>query len=656
MAYTFQLQKPWQMESRRLILLMLIIGSAALVFQFLCLPYASILLSVLPAFRHPVLGRSSFQTGDSSPTHVIVGNLPLLNDSNFTDSSLVPGVVKGSVMGRRTENMKESSKDPENDYASEEVLGQGYDSELDDVENTYDESSFGKSETLVMNSKFNKNGSGSVSTLEKTREPGVFLSKEEEDKKPVDLLSNDTLKSDISSALDKFGNLNTSVGSPSFRNLDLVKNLDEDSITSSNSSKITSNIMKKKIGGMPPISISQMNRLLFDSHVSSKPMLKEQQFSVRDRELLSAKLQIEMAPIIRNDPELHASVFRNISMFKRSYGLMERILKVYVYTEGEKPIFHQPKLKGIYASEGWFMKLMEANKKFVVKDPRKAHLFYLPFSSTRVRTMLHKYKNFHTVRNLAEYLNKYVDMIAAKYHFWNRTGGADHFLVASHDWAPKITRQHMGNCIRALCNSNVASGFKVGKDVSFPVTFVGNSTDPLGDRGGKSPSERPILAFFAGNMHGYLRPILLQYWENKDPEMKIFGPMPQDDEGKMSYIQHMKSSKYCICARGFEVHTPRVVEAIFYECVPVILSDNYVPPFFEVLDWEAFAVFIPEKDIPNLKNILLSIPEEVYLAMQLRVKKVQQHFLWHSQPVKYDIFHMTLHSIWSNRMYRIKPR
>ncbi len=60
---------------------------------------------------------------------------------------------------------------------------------------------------------------------------------------------------------------------------------------------------------------------------------------------------------------------------------MEDTLKVYIYREGEKPVLHQPRLEGIYASEGWFMKLLEANKKFITKNPRKAHLFYLPFSS-----------------------------------------------------------------------------------------------------------------------------------------------------------------------------------------------------------------------------------------------------------------------------------
>ncbi|KAL5729089.1 hypothetical protein ACHQM5_002089 [Ranunculus cassubicifolius] len=330
---------------------------------------------------------------------------------------------------------------------------------------------------------------------------------------------------------------------------------------------------------------------------------------------------------------------------------MEKMFKVYIYDEGEKPIFHYPKLKGIYASEGWFMKQMEGNKHYVVKDPTKAHMFYLPFSTFRLRYTLDGKGQHHKI--LIEFLKKYVDIIAGKYKFWNRTGGADHFLVACHDWAPQETIQYMSTCIRALCNANVAKGFIIGKDVSLPETNVRFENDPLRSLGGKPSSHRPYLAFFAGSMHGYIRSVLLQYWENKDPDMKIFGPLPRD--GRPTYTEYMKSSKYCICARGYEVHTPRIVEAIFYDCVPVIISDNYVPPFFEVLDWEAFSVFVMEKDIPNLKQILLSIPKKRYLELQMRVKKVQKHFLWHKTPVKHDIFHMTLHSTWYNRVFQIKP-
>ncbi|KAK9131094.1 hypothetical protein Sjap_011581 [Stephania japonica] len=417
-------------------------------------------------------------------------------------------------------------------------------------------------------------------------------------------------------------------------------------------------VVRKTKLTMPPrnvIPIKEMNRILLHRQ-ASYPSVKPRRSSKRDQELLSAKLQILNAPKIMNDQELYDPLFRNVSMFKRSYELMERMLKVYVYKEGEKPIFHLPILKGIYASEGWFMKLMEGNKKFIVKDPRKAHLFYMPFSSRMLEHTLYV-RNSHNMTNLAQYVKDYTLMIATKYPFWNRTSGADHFFVACHDWAPYETRHdHMEHCIKSLCNADVAAGFKIGKDVSLPETYVRSARNPQRDIGGKSSSERHILAFFAGNMHGYLRPVLLSHWENKDPYMKIFGPMPPGVASKMNYINYMKSSKYCICAKGFEVNSPRVVEAIFYECVPVIISDNFVPPFFEVLNWEAFSVIIAEKDIPLLKDMLLLIPHEKYVEMQLRVKKVRQHFVWHSKPVKYDLFHMILHSIWYNRLFMKKSR
>ncbi|KAM7493314.1 hypothetical protein LguiB_027923 [Lonicera macranthoides] len=403
----------------------------------------------------------------------------------------------------------------------------------------------------------------------------------------------------------------------------------------------------------PVVSISEMNDMLLRSRVSSHSM-KPIWSSAVDQELLEAKTQIENAPVTTKDPSLYAPLYRNVSMFRRSYEIMEQTLKVYIYREGERPIFHQPVLIGIYASEGWFMKQIQADKKFVTKDPKKAHLFYLPFSSRMLEEVLYV-PDSHNHKNLIKHLKNYLDVITARYPFWNRTGGADHFLVACHDWAASETRQYMAKCIRALCNADIKEGFEIGKDVSLPETYVRSAQNPLKAVGGKRPSQRPFLAFYAGNMHGYLRPILLKHWENKDPVMKIFGPMPKS-KGNKNYIQYMKSSKFCICPKGYEVNSPRVVEAIFYECVPVIISDNFVPPFFEVLNWEKFAVFVKEEEVKDLKSILLSISERRYKVMQQRVRKVQQHFLWHSKPVKYDIFHMILHSIWYNRVFQIRTR
>ncbi|XP_020589959.1 probable glycosyltransferase At5g03795 [Phalaenopsis equestris] len=409
--------------------------------------------------------------------------------------------------------------------------------------------------------------------------------------------------------------------------------------------------IRKTKPGRLPVSVSEMKQLMQAYH-SSYP---QKWPSVRDKQLLAVKALMQNAPVVKNDEELFIPAFWNISKFKRSYNLMEQNLKIYVYKEGNKPVFHQPLLRGIYASEGWLMKLLQSDKHFVVRDHKKAHLFYMPFSSRLLQLAFYDPKS-HSHRNLAQHLKNYIDLIGVKYPYWNRTGGADHFAAACHDWAPHITAQAMGSAIRALCNADLRRGFQLGKDVSLPEIYIRSARNPLRDLGGNSVDNRSTLAFYAGNLHGRLRPILLQHWENKDPDMKILGPMPPGVESKMIYIQHMKNSKYCICPRGYEVNSPRVVESIYYECVPVIISDNYVPPFFETLNWEAFSVIIPEEDVPRLKDLLVSIPEEKYRLMQLGVRKVQKHFLWHNRPVKYDLFHMVLHSIWYNRLNQLRIR
>lgn len=620
MECSFQFLKLCHIETRRRLLVLGVVAVTYLLFQWLLLPYENALRSLLPQSQGPKQVTGSFLAVHSSTKSVMVRNPLTVNSSDSIYHSRFGGVDK---------------------YAHNSSRGGeiARDNEPKEMEATYD-----FPEPIVLSKD-------EISTENTLEENTTLTAKNSEGVKTAFLSS--PLILPAAASLINGTDLNYLVF-----NASSSASLESDVVTMKNGSvTITSPGKKKMRCNMPPKSITsihEMNHILVRHHAKARAM-RPRWSSVRDQDILAVKSQIEHPPVAKNDRELYAPLFRNVSMFKRSYELMERTLKVYIYKEGNKPIFHQPILKGLYASEGWFMKLMEGHRRFVVKDPQKAHLFYMPFSSRMLEFTLYV-RNSHNRTNLRQYLKEYSETIAAKYPYWNRTDGADHFLVACHDWAPYETRHHMERCIKALCNADVTQGFKIGRDISLPETYVRSARNPLRDLGGKPASERQALAFYAGNMHGYLRPILLKYWKNKDSDMKIFGPMPPGVSSKMNYIEHMKSSKYCICPKGYEVNSPRVVEAIFYECVPVIISDNFVPPFFEVLDWRAFSLILAEKDIPNLKDILLSIPEEKYLQMQLSVRKVQKHFVWHPKPIKYDLFHMTLHSIWYNRVFQIKLR
>lgn len=113
---------------------------------------------------------------------------------------------------------------------------------------------------------------------------------------------------------------------------------------------------------------------------------------------------------------------------------MNKTFKIYVYRDGFKPLVHGAKTGGIYATEGLFLKRMEdSNNRFTVSEPSKAHMFLLPYSVRQMVDILQDPYS-RSMRPLKTFISNYVDTLASKYPYWNRTHGADHFFVSCHDW------------------------------------------------------------------------------------------------------------------------------------------------------------------------------------------------------------------------------
>ncbi|GJT38027.1 probable glycosyltransferase [Tanacetum coccineum] len=351
-----------------------------------------------------------------------------------------------------------------------------------------------------------------------------------------------------------------------------------------------------------------------------------------------------------HDPEYvpDGPMYWNAAAFHRSYLEMEKQFKVFVYEEGEPPIFHNGPCKNIYSMEGNFIYHMETTK-FRTKNPEKAHTFFLPMSAAMmVRFIYERNTKVDHWRPMKQTIKDYIDLVGGKYPFWNRSRGADHFTVACHDWGPELSKAHpylFKNSIRALCNANTSEGFNPSKDVSIPEILLPDGTT-RGILNGPSPRYRPVLAFFAGGVHGPIRPILLEHWQDKDPDIQVHQYLPKG----VSYMAMLRQSRYCISPSGYEVASPRMVEALYTGCVPVLIKDHYVAPFSDVLNWKSFAVILAVEDIPNLKNILNGISTRQYLRMQRRGKQVRRHFEVNYPPKKYDVFHMILHSVWLRRL------
>ncbi|KAG6649634.1 hypothetical protein I3843_07G219800 [Carya illinoinensis] len=331
-----------------------------------------------------------------------------------------------------------------------------------------------------------------------------------------------------------------------------------------------------------------------------------------------AASRLNLSATVRGDDfDPSGFVYRNPGAFYQSYEEMERRFKVYVYSEGDPPITHDGPCKDIYTIEGRFIHELEHGAgMFRTRDPHRAHVYFLPFSVT----------------------------------WMVKTCGADHFMLACHDWGPHVAKGNpflYNTSIRILCNANTSEGFNPQKDISLPEIHL---------YGGNLPSKlltpppadapRPYLAFFAGGVHGPIRPILLHHWKNRDNDLRVYEYLPKE----LDYYSFMLQSKFCLCPSGHEVASPRIVEAIYAECVPVILSDSYVLPFSDVLRWEAFSIQVDVSEIPRLKEVLSAVSEERYRRFKENLKVVRRHFVLNKPAQRFDVFHMILHSVWLRRI------
>ncbi|XP_020530562.1 probable glycosyltransferase At5g20260 isoform X2 [Amborella trichopoda] len=391
------------------------------------------------------------------------------------------------------------------------------------------------------------------------------------------------------------------------------------------------------------------------------PSTREKQRSLQrlDAQLARARSSIKRAARFCNDscyggdsfvPK--GAAYRNPYAFYQSYLEMEKTLKVWIYKEGEPPLVHDGPCKSIYSMEGQFIHEFDSGNRFVASSPEHAHLHFIPLSITKLVHHLYPPKTYGR-GPLHRVVSDYISIISRKYPFWNRTQGSDHFYLSCHDWAPDASEANPElnrNSIRVLCNANTSEGFDPRKDVSMPEIHL--KTGRLdGLIGGPSPSRRSILAFFAGAQHGYIRSLLLRQWKDKDSQVQVHEYLPKGQ----SYSKQMQRAKFCLCPSGYEVASPRVVEAIYSGCVPVIISSSYVLPFSDVLDWRKFSVHIPVSKIPDIKTILERISQRRYLQLYRRVLQVQRHFVVNRPAKRFDVIHMILHSIWLRRLNRRLP-
>ncbi|KAH6813532.1 Exostosin family protein [Perilla frutescens var. frutescens] len=289
-------------------------------------------------------------------------------------------------------------------------------------------------------------------------------------------------------------------------------------------------------------------------------------------------------------------------------------------------------------------------------DPDDADWFYTPVYQTcdlAANGLPMTLKSPRIMRSAIHY-------ISTNWPFWNLTQGADHFFLVPHDFGPCFHYQEERAIERGILplleHSTLVQTFGQRKHVCLKQ---GSITMPPYAPPEKMMSRlippdtgRSIFVYFRGLFYDsendpeggyYARGARASIWENlkSNPVFDI------STEHPATYYEDMQRAIFCLCPLGWAPWSPRLVEAVVFGCIPVIIADDIVLPFADAIPWEEIAVFVPEKHVPYLDTILTSLPLPLIFRKQrlLANPSMKQAMLFPHPHTKGDAFHQILNGL-----------
>lgn len=262
-------------------------------------------------------------------------------------------------------------------------------------------------------------------------------------------------------------------------------------------------------------------------------------------------------------------------------------------------------------------------------DPYEADFFFMP---VYVSCKFSLKTGFPWLGHAPKLMQAAVNHVSTKMEFWNRSWGRDHIFVAAHDY---------GACFHTLETQAIAQGIpqfmrnslilqtfgvkgfhpcQAAEHIQIPpyispsvaVSYV---KDPL------EHQQRDIFAYFRGkmeinpkNVSGllYSKGIRTVLYKRFSRNKRFVLKRHRVDNSQ----QEMLRSTFCLCPLGWAPWSPRIVEAVTYGCIPVIIADNISLPYSHTIDWSSISLTVPEHDVPKLDKILIGVAVTNLTAIQ----------------------------------------
>lgn len=106
-----------------------------------------------------------------------------------------------------------------------------------------------------------------------------------------------------------------------------------------------------------------------------------------------------------------------------------------------------------------------------------------------------------------------------------------------------------------------------------------------------------------------------------EPDMRIVSA------GVPDYLEAVSLARFCLHTEG-NGWGARVVDYMAMECIPLMLNDQMIFPFHNVLPWPEFALHTRKAQIPVVARVLRNISVAVQHRMHAALRRYKRGFIW----------------------------
>lgn len=164
------------------------------------------------------------------------------------------------------------------------------------------------------------------------------------------------------------------------------------------------------------------------------------------------------------------------------------------------------------------------------------------------------------------------------------------------------------------------------------IAFLPYPTKAIAPRG----VERDILISFMGAMRHewldqtHIRGGRLAELARRTNSSTVMIGSPEEVAARLgrsiSYHDLIARSVFTLSPAGYGRWTFRFVEALALGSIPIIVSDGYVMPFSDRINWSDYCLFVDEKDLFSLDEVVGAIPIAVVYRLQANIKRDRHLF------------------------------